>query len=167
MPCFFPPTRHTLDLKTKSQSLRSIWLGGMENADFREAWTNPRAELRPWTLEQSLSLQILVRLLIHNVPTGVFIFFLKGQGHTISCASWEKCLEANSGHLSYPGLPSWHWARTACLTRGLGICKTTEPDCPKASVACHKLTHPRHLERHQFPSLGYLRKPSIQITLCV
>lgn len=65
-------------------------MGEIEKADLREAWARPTAETHPQTLEQSLSFQILVCLLIHNIPTGVFILFLKGKKDAIKYNSWEK-----------------------------------------------------------------------------
>lgn len=72
-------------------------MGEIEKADLREAWARPTAETHPQTLEESLSFQILVRLLIHNVPTGVFILFLKGKQDSIKYNSWEKYLDQPLG----------------------------------------------------------------------
>lgn len=60
-------------------------MGEIEKADLREAWARPTAETHPRTLEQSLSFQILVCLLIYNIPTGVFIFFLSVRLPSFRC----------------------------------------------------------------------------------
>ena len=67
-------------------------MGEIEKADLREAWARPEAETHPQTPEQSLSFQILVRLLTHNIPTGVFILFL-----SVRLPSFRRLLQFQLG----------------------------------------------------------------------